>query len=257
MGRRDARTSVGFTLALAVTLALAALAGRAARAQEPAVGPPPEVRTETPPARPAEAPPAPPVETLAEAPLAPPPPRPRFSLAVGMGATFDSTGFSDGGHLIPAFFGVGGFGDGLWGVDLGAFSSSASGRFTSPANLKDAPVDRLALDAFGVIRPAARVRRDDQGYGFRVLHTVAAELGLGVERDGRTMVSGSRLEVHTGARIELPLTPRGQPSELRLRLAVRHAVGLYTPEVAVAQGSTAVTAVGDSTEFYAALAVIF
>jgi hypothetical protein len=284
MGRRDARTWA------LLTLALGALAGRAARAQEPAVGPPPEVLTETPPAPPAETPPAPPVEAPpappaeappAEAPPAPPaevppapavgpppevvtetlpalpPPRPRFSLAVGVGATFDSTGFSDGGHLIPAFFGVGGFGDGLWGFDLGAFSSSASGRFTSPDQLNDAPVDRLALDAFGVIRPAARVRRDDQGYGFRVLHTVAAELGLGVERDGRSMVSGSRFEVHTGGRVELPLTPRDQPSELRLRLAVRHAFGLYTPEVAVAQGSTAVTSVGDSTEFYAALAVVF
>jgi hypothetical protein len=174
-----------------------------------------------------------------------------------MGATADSTGFPDGAHLIPAFFGVGGFGDGLWGVDLGAFSSSASGRFKSAAELNDAPVDRLALDAFGVVRPAARVRPDDGSYGFRVLRTLAAELGLGLERDGRTMVSGSRWEVHTGARVEFPLTPPGQPSELRLRLAMRHAFGLYTPQVAVASNSPAATSVGDSTELYAALAVVF
>src|SRR5438045_3005270 len=57
--------------------------------------------------------------------LQPPPPsgRPRLSLAVGMGATLDSAGFASGTHVIPAFFGVGGFGDGLIGVDLGAFSS--------------------------------------------------------------------------------------------------------------------------------------
>jgi hypothetical protein len=293
MGRRDARTSVLSALPLAVTLALTALAAPSARAQEPPVGPPPEVPTETPPAAPAPPPPAAPAppplaappetpaavpaptppgapaatqpavpapeppETLVEVLPTPPPPRPRFSLAVGMGASFDSTGFPDGAHALPAFYGVGGFGDGLLGFDLGAFSSSASGRFTSPDQLNDAPVDRLALDAFGVIRPAARVHRDDTQYGYRVLHTLAAELGLGLERDGRTMVSGSRFEVHTGARIEFPLTPAGMASQLRLRLAVRRAFGLYTPEVAVAPGNTAVTSVGDSTEVYAALAVVF
>jgi hypothetical protein len=220
-----------------LTLGLAGLAAPAARAQALMEEPPPE--------------------TVAEAPLPEPRPRPRFSLAVGMGATIDSTGFTDGSHLMPAFFGVGGFGDGLAGFDLGAFSSSASGRFTSAAESHDAPVDRLALDAFGVIRPAARVHRDDRRYRYRVLHTLAAELGLGLERDGRTMVSGSRWEVHTGARVEFPLTRASAPSELRLRLAVRRAFGLYTPEVAVASSSTAVTSVGDSTELYAALAVVF
>jgi hypothetical protein len=63
--------------------------------------------------------------------------------------------------------------------------------------------------------------------------------------------------VHTGARVEFPLTPAGLPSELRLRLAMRRAIGLYTPEVAVAPQSTQATAVGDSTELYAALAVVF
>jgi hypothetical protein len=192
--------------------------------------------------------------SAADAPPVQQTPRPRLSLAIGMGATFDPTGFSDGAHALPAFFAVGGFGDGLAGVDLGAFSSSASGRYASADSV---PVDRLALDAFGVIRPAARIHRDDPRYGYRVLHTVAVELGLGLERDGRTMVAGSRFEVHTGARVELPLTRAGLPSELRLRLAVRRAIGLYTPEVAVAKGSSQATAVGDSTELYAALAVVF
>jgi len=252
MAWRAARASGPLVIAAVVAIALANLAvGPAARAQEPPVTLPAEALTET----------------------MPPdlPPRPRMSLAVGMGATLDSTGFSDGAHLLPAFFGVGGFGDGLAGFDLGAFSSSASGR-TPPSAVDQAPVDRLALDAFGVLRPAARVHRDDPGYGYRVLHTVAAELGLGIERDGRSMVSGTRFVVHTGARVEFPLTPAGLPSELRLRLAIRRAIGLYachatgdvtecgfrvTPEVAVAQGSTQTTAVGDSTELYAALAVVF
>ena len=180
-------------------------------------------------------------------------PRPRLSLAVGVGATFDSAGFASGTRAIPAFFGVGGFGDGLLGVDLGAFSSAASGRFHGADDL---PVDRLALDAFGVVRPAARVRADDLRYGLRVLHTLAAEVGLGFERDGRTTGSGTRFQVHTGARVELPLTPSGRSSELRLRLAFRHAFGLYTPELA-GSGAGAVTRVGDSTEIYAALATVF
>ena len=221
---------------------------------------PPAAIPAPPPAPPPEAPPAVPVEALPGVPEAveadlltlAPPPRPRLSLAVGMGATLDSTGFSDGGHFIPAFFGVGGFGDGLVGFDLGAFSSAASGRFSTP----DSPVDRLALDAFGVVRPAARVRPADQRYRMRVLRTIGAELGLGFERDGQVVVSGSRWVIHTGARIEFPLTS-GQASELRLRLAVRRAFGLYTPELSTTSGSTGVISVGDSTELYAALAVVF
>jgi hypothetical protein len=175
------------------------------------------------------------------------PPRPRMSLAAGMGACFDATGFPDGTHAVPAFFGIGGFGDGLAGFELGAFASSASGRYLMAGY---APIDRLALDAFGVVRPAARVRPDDLRYGSRVLRTIAVELGLGYERDGHTTASGSRVQIHTGARIELPLTPAGQASELRLRLAYRRAIGLYTPQVTG-------TDVGDSNEIYAALAVVF
>jgi hypothetical protein len=234
MAWRAAQTSGLLVIAVAVALAGVA-AAPVARAQEPPVTLPAEALTET----------------------MPPdlPPRPRMSLAVGMGATFDSTGFSDGVHAIPSFFGIGGFGDGIAGFDLGAFASSASGRYTSDQGV---PVDRLALDGFGVIRPAARFRRDDHRYGYRVLHTVAAELGLGFERDGRSMVAGTRWLVHTGARVEFPLTPAGLPSELRLRLAVRRAIGaFYTPEVAVAPGSLQSTSVGDSTELYGALAVVF
>jgi hypothetical protein len=157
-------------------------------------------------------------------------------------------------HAIPAFFGVSGFGDGLAGFELGAFSSAASGRFHAG---DDAPVDRLALDAFGVVRPAARVGGDDSGYGVRVLRTLAAEVGLGFERDGRTTGAGTRFQIHTGARVELPLTAAGRPSELRLRLAFRRALGLYTPQLSGGAGTNPVTSVGDSNEVYTALAVVF
>ncbi len=91
----------------------------------------------------------------------------------------------------------------------------------------------------------------------RVLHTLGAEVGLGFERDGRTDGSGTRFQIHTGARLELPLTPAGHPSELRLRLAFRRAVGLYTPVLAGGSSAGGVTRVGDSTEIYAALATVF
>jgi hypothetical protein len=171
---------------------------------------------------------------------------------VGFGATRDPVGFRDGGHFIPAFFGVGGVGDGLVGFDLGAFSSAASGRFPTT----DSPVDRLALDAFGVFRPAVGLHSADQRYRMRVLRTLGVELGLGFERDGQVVISGSRWVIHTGARIELPLTS-GQSGELRLRLALRRAFGLYTPELSTPSGSNGTISVGDSTELYVALAVVF
>jgi len=277
MGRRPAHGLIGLPFALAA-LAFAP----AARAQQPVQAPSREAPSSVPPAveappvaPPVEAPPAPPaaeappLEVVPVAPPVKPPPeqpsemveaelrslgppaRPRLSLAVGMGATRDAAGFSDGGHFIPAFFGVGGFGDGLTGFDLGAFSSAASGRFPTT----ESPVDRLALDAFAVVRPAARVHPGDLRYGLRVLRTLALELGLGFERDGQVVVSGTRWVIHTGARIEFPLTTR-QAGELRLRLAVRRAFGLYTPELSTQSGNGTVS-VGDSTELYAALAVVF
>ena len=283
MGRRPAYGLVALPFALTVwALARAALAqdqpvvvpsaeappGQVAPAEAPAEPSPAQPPSIQPPieAPPVQAPAPPPVETpLVQAPPEQPPeiveaavlgfgppPRPRLSLAVGMGATRDPTGFPDGGHFIPAFFGVGGFGDGLVGVDLGAFSSAASGRFPTT----DSPVDRLALDAFGVFRPAARLSPADQRYRMRVLRTLGLELGLGFERDGQVVVSGSRWVIHTGARIEFPLTS-GQASELRLRLAVRRAFGLYTPELSTKSGSNGTISVGDSTELYGALAVVF
>jgi hypothetical protein len=255
--------------------AVVSTAGSRARAQTESP-PSPASEPEPPPpsdsgASPEPPPPAPPPQTMPPpAPLAPAPSlpeesaviaapapapiwRPRLSAAVGMGSTFDSVGFSDGGvHAIPAFVTVLGVGDGRLGLDLGAFASEAAGRHP-----RDAPVDRLAVDLFGVIRPAARYHADDSRYQMRILHALAAEFGLGFERDGRSAISGTRFVVHTGARADLPLAPIGEPTQLNLRIAVRRALGLYTPRLSGAQGST-VTQVGDSAaELYAAIVVVF
>jgi hypothetical protein len=190
---------------------------------------------------------------VVEEPLRPSFPRPRLEAAVGIGTTFDAAGFADGNtRAIPAFFTMLGIGDGLWGFELRAFASQAAGRFRG-----ENPIDRLALDASGVARVGMLVSPDNQRYGTRVLRTVGVELGLSFEREGRSMMGGNRFAICTGARVELPLTPAREPSEVRLRLAVRRAFGLYTPTLYGATASD-VTAVDDSDlEIYGALVVLF
>jgi hypothetical protein len=179
--------------------------------------------------------------------------RPRLSAAVGMGSSFDAVGFDDKSvRAIPTFVSVLGIGDGPFGLDLGAYASEAAGRHGNQN-----PVDRLALDLFGVVRPGAWYRAADLDYPLRVLRGLAAELGLGFERDGRSAVSGTRFVLHVGARADFPLTPAREATELRLRIAVRRGIGLYTPKL---YGSTVsdVTNVSDSAaELYAALVVVF
>jgi hypothetical protein len=182
-----------------------------------------------------------------------PPPRasrPRLNVGVGMGASFESAGLGTAGtSLVPAFFATGGVGDD-WpiGVELAAFATSASGRFHGE---HDAPIDRLALAVVGVARPFAwKLRLDDPRYLARVLRGLAVELGVGVERDGTTIRAGSRVGVHGGARLELPLSRAPERKELRLRFAVRRMQGLYTPRVGAID-------VGDGLELYATLVSAF
>jgi hypothetical protein len=220
-------------------------------APPPAAVPPPEA---SPPLPAPFAPPEPEETPVVVMPAHEPVSRPRLSAGVGFGGTFDSVGFRDNSaHLIPAFVAVLGIGDGLlYGVDLGAFASQASGRHPD-----DLPVDRLALDAYGVLRPLARYHPGDDSYQMRVGRTLAAELGLGLEREGRSNISGTRFAVHTGARVDLPLSPASEPTELRLRFAVRRAIGLYTPTISSRSGAD-LTRVGDSAaELYVALVMVF
>ena len=171
--------------------------------------------------------------------------RPLMSAAVGMGVSVDDTGLP-GTRAIPAFFATGG----LWadrpvGAEVEGFASSAEGRTDGT------PVDRLALDAFGVVRPLAwRARLDDRRYRARVARAAGVELGLGLERDGTTTRSGSRFGLHLGARVELPLPLPGYGSDLRVRLAVRRLQGLYTPVVQDIE-------IGNSLEVYATLVTVF
>jgi len=179
--------------------------------------------------------------------------RPRFSAAIGMGASFDSVGFAEGHGAVPTFVGVLGIGDGLLGLNLGAYATSA----TRAQRQKDSPVDRLAVDLFGVVRPAARYQRDDHGFGMRVLHSLAAELGPGLERAGRSNISGTRFLIHVGATVDLPLSPEREATELRVRLGVRKNIGLYTPKLYGATASDVTEIRDTAAELYAALALVF
>jgi len=172
-------------------------------------------------------------------------PRPRLSAAIGMGMSLDATGLSET-KTIPAFFATGGVGvDWPVGFELQAFATAAQGRFDGT------PMDRLALDAFGVLRPFAwKVSAADPRYRARLVRATGLELGLALERDGTTINAGSRYGLHTGVRFEIPLGLPGYASELRLRLAVRRMQGFSTPHV---QGVD----VGNSTEVYAALVSVF
>jgi hypothetical protein len=258
MDRRGVRSRVLAASLFAAGIGLAA----PARAQAPPPSSPPAAAPEAPPPVPPP-PEAPatlpstwgPEEAVVETPSRPPVSRPRLSAAIGMGSSLDSVGFSDGNkHAIPAFFMILGIGDGrLLGLDLSAFASSATRSDRASAS----PIDRLAVDLFGVARPVAWYRPDDGEFGARFLRALAVELGLGFERDGRSAVSGTRFLIHTGARADVPLTPPNESTDLRLRLGVRRAFGLYTPKLYGASRSD-VTNVGDTAaELYAALVVVF
>jgi len=171
--------------------------------------------------------------------------RPRLTAALGMGASLDAAGLSRT-EVIPAFFATGGVGaDWPVGAELAAFASSAQGRFDGT------PIDRLALAAIAVVRPAAwKLALGDRRLPARILRASGVEVGLGLERDGTTTHSGSRFGLHLGARLEIPLGLPGYASELRLRLAVRRMEGFYTP---VVQG----VGVGNSVELFSALVTVF
>jgi hypothetical protein len=253
-------------------------AGRVAPEAPPSPGlaEPPPLPAEPPPAPAplsAQAPPAPlvppsppevpptlpstwgPEESVSETPLGPVVPRPRLSAAIGMGSSLDSVGFSDGNvHNVPAFFMILEIGERqLLGLDLSAFASSATRSDRMTAN----PIDRLGVDLFGVARPLAWYRPDDHGFNARFLRALAVELGLGLERDGRSAVSGTRFVIHTGARADIPLTPPTGATELRLRLGARRGFGLYTPKLYGASRSDFTEVADTAAELYAALVVVF
>jgi hypothetical protein len=194
--------------------------------------------------------PLPPPASEPPSPLARPADRPRLSLAVGMGASFDDTGLSPARtRAIPSFFAVGGFGDGFIGLDLAVFVSTATGRYNPP----DAPFDRQAGEAMLVVRPMCHsVPPDAVRWLPRVARTLGIELGGGFERDGRGQTAEHRFGFRVGGRLELPVTGASDPGQLRVRLAVRR---FYGGTVGTTDPNN--PAKDSALELYGALAVVF
>jgi hypothetical protein len=196
-----------------------------------------------------------------EPPAAPVVWRPKLEIALGMGASFDGSGLGAAGvSAIPAFFAMGGFGDGWVGFDFGVFANSAIGRFRAPAT----PIDRLGLDGMLVLRPAARLRVDDARYRMRVLRSAALDVGMGFERASRIVrgpETADRIGFRVGAHVDIPLTAAARPGpvasgtsagELRLRLGVRRLIGAQASAFPGGDG-----AADTRGEVFAALAAVF
>ena len=106
-----------------------------------------------------------------------------------------------------------------------------------------------------VVRPFAERLPGDERYRMRVLRTLALDLGLGYERDSRIErrpKTVARFGARVGVHVDVPLTPGGARSELRLRLTARRFVG----------ASSSTFPDGDPApdtrvELFAALAVVF
>jgi hypothetical protein len=172
--------------------------------------------------------------------------RPRFLFGVAMGASIDAGASAKPmTSVVPAFAAELGFGDGGLGFDIRLLSNQATGRAA------DTAPDRLALDLLLALRPWWSSRSDlDLTWGQRVVRALTVTVGAGGERLSVGPSSALRVGLVVGARLELPLTAvRGEPGELRLRLAARRSVG----------GGVGVGTVksDDSTEALGGLVVVF
>lgn len=165
--------------------------------------------------------------------------RPKFRVAVGMGASIDRNSPNPRpDRPLTAFFFTAGLGDGLWGLDLRSFANGAT----------KVQVTRLSLEAVGVLRPLATLEGDD--YGHRLLRLLALDGGVAAERVSLEVESDWRKGLVLGAHADLPIGPAAMPKELRLRLGVRRMLGSH--------GSVTSIPVADSAvELYGQLAFVF
>jgi hypothetical protein len=143
---------------------------------------------------------------------APLPERPRFQLAVGLGASVDRNAPNPTpDRPITAFFFTAGLGEGSLGLDLRAFANGATTN----------QVTRLALEAIAVLRPLERGMREVPGYGARVLRAASVDVGPALERVSRGPLAGRRFGFVLGTHLDLPIGIEGSPKEVRVRLGLR------------------------------------
>jgi len=169
------------------------------------------------------------------------PERPRFQLAVGLGASVDRNAPNPTpDRPISAFFFTAGLGDGSLGLDLGVFANGA----------RNTQVTRLAIEAVAVLRPLEHGMRDVPGYGARVLRAASVDVGPAVERVSLGPLAGRRFGFVLGAHMDLPIGVEGSPKEVRVRLGLRrlHAGHATLGDIEVQDSAL---------EIYAQLAFVF
>jgi hypothetical protein len=137
--------------------------------------------------------------------------RPKFQVGIGLGASIEPDASAD--DPLPAFFFVGGFGDGLLGVDLRVFANGAT---TSQVN-------RTAGEVVLAVRPLSPWMTSER-YDQRVLRTVAVTAGPAYERVARGRPSDERLGLVLGLHLDLPLVPAAVRRDLRARVGVRRLI---------------------------------
>jgi hypothetical protein len=167
--------------------------------------------------------------------------RPKFQVAMGMGASLDRNAPNlTPGRPITAFFFAAGLGDGGVGLELRAFANGA--HFMQ--------VTRLALELAFVLRPLEPMFRDHDDYGARILRGASLDIGPSVERVSLGPAATRRFGLMVGAHFDMPVGPAGAGKEMRVRLGVRR--------LRAGHAGLGETEVGDSTlELYAQLAFVF
>ena len=167
--------------------------------------------------------------------------RPMFDVALGMGASIDRGAPNPHPDLpIPSFFFSGGLGAGMWGLELRSFANGASTQ----------QINRVSLELLGVVRPFAPLGRGNDAYPWRVLRTLAVQLGPAAEHVSFSVYEDWRDGAALGGHCDLPIGPPGEAKELRVRLGVRRMLG--------STGTITMMHVGDSAlELYAQAAFVF
>jgi hypothetical protein len=141
-----------------------------------------------------------------------PPSRPKFQVALGLGASVDHNEPNPTPDSpIPSFFFAAGLGDGSLGLEARAFANGATGT----------QITRLAGELVAVLRPFDRAMRERPSYGARVLRAASIDVGPSIERVSRGPLSARRFGVMFGGHLDLPVGPPGMSKEMRVRLGAR------------------------------------
>lgn len=169
-----------------------------------------------------------------------PAPRPKFQIAVGMGASFDGPPNPEPGDPVPSYFFSAGLGAGLLGVELRSFANAGDKQ----------EVVRVSGELVGLVRPLVPAARDRPGYGYRVLRSFSFTAGPALEKVGIGVDARWRRGGVLGAHVDVPIGPAGATKELRVRLGVRRMVATRAVVTEIAIGDSDV-------ELYGQLAFVF